>query len=414
MGDFRSIAAVTATLQRTLQDAVQTDVAGAIVTTVRPTDGESSNLPATGVNLYLYRVSPNPHWRNADLPARRSGGEPVQRPAAAIDLHFLLSFYGSDLTLEPQRLLGSAVAFLHGEPLISRSQIAATVADPTKPFLAGSDLAEDVEQVRVVPAPLTLEEVSRLWSVLLQTKYVLSVCYQASVLLIEQQVTTKPALPARAVNFATVPLRQPYIRRVVSQAGEDAPILSGSAVAVEGDDLRSDLTIVTVDGIEAASGTGNANRIGFPLPTSLRAGPHTVQVRQGVRVGAAASVRMGASSNLAAFVLQPAVTRTGSAYNIVISDVQGTGTGPRSATIAIQVQPAVASKQSATLEMLTAQGVAYVFMAAARTEDMTELQFAVSGVSAGSYLMRVRVDGAESPFDLDADRVAVAPAGTLP
>src|SRR5215210_8166176 len=158
MSDFTAIAAVTATLQSTLQEAVQADVSGATVSTVRPAEGENTNLPTTGVNLYLYQVSQNPHWRNEDLPTRRTNGEPVQRPQAAVDLHYLFSFYGGEVALEPQRLLGSTVAFLHAQPLLTRAQIEAAVADTSRPFLAGSDLAEQIDLVRFAPLSLSLEE----------------------------------------------------------------------------------------------------------------------------------------------------------------------------------------------------------------------------------------------------------------
>src|SRR4051794_22217124 len=113
MSNFLAVATVTATLQRVLQTSVQTDVAGATVTMVRPAVGQNTGLPATGVNIFLYQSSINPHWRNADLPTRRPDSEGMQRPQAGLDLHYLLSFYGTETTLEPQRLLGSTVAFLH-------------------------------------------------------------------------------------------------------------------------------------------------------------------------------------------------------------------------------------------------------------------------------------------------------------
>ncbi len=74
MSNFRAVATVTATLQRVLQSAIQTDVAGATVTTVRPGEGASANLPTTGINLFLYQVSQNAYRANEDLPTRRGAG----------------------------------------------------------------------------------------------------------------------------------------------------------------------------------------------------------------------------------------------------------------------------------------------------------------------------------------------------
>jgi hypothetical protein len=414
MSNFRSIATVTATLQRALQAAVQSDIPGAGVSTVRPGEGASTNIPATGVNVFLYQVSLNPHRSNLDLPTRRAEGDLVQRPQIALDLHYLLSFYGDDLKLEPQRLLGSTVAFLHSQPLITRAQIEAAVADNAKPFLANSDLAEQPELVRFTPLTISLEELSRLWSVLLQVQYVLSVAYKASVVLVERQVTPRPALPTRVLNLASIPLRQPYIQRVVSEAGEGVPLTPGAAVVITGLDLQGEVTQVEIDevGVDAA-GIG-ADHIKLNLPASLAAGPHSIQVRQGVEIGATSTPRLALASNLGAFVVQPIITRTAGNFDIAISNTQGNGAAARSAAIAVGVAPGVGPKQAATIELLKLQQVAYTFSAAPRTGSVTQLNFSVSGVTAGDYLFRVRIDGAESPLELDANRTPIAPKGTIP
>lgn len=414
MSNFRAIATVTATLQRVLQSAVQTDVAGATVSTVRPAEGQNTNLPTTGVNIFLYQVSTNPHSRNADLPARRPDGELAQRPQAALDLHYLFSFYGDELSLEPQRLLGSTVAFLHGQPLLTRGQIEAAIADTTKPFLADSDLAEQIDLVRFTPLGMSLEELSRLWSVFLQVHYVLSVTYKASVVLVERQVTPRPALPARGFNLAAIPLRQPYIGRVVAQAGQGAAITPGSAIDIEGLTLQEAVTRVEIDGAPVPTTEVRANRIGLTLPSDLSAGPHGIQVRHGVDIGAPGVQRMVFGSNLGTFAVQPLISQTGGSYDITLSDVQGTGLAPRSATATIDVAPVVRPGQTVTLELLTPAGVAYTFMAPPRPGDTAQLVFAISGVAAGDYLFRIRVDGAESPLELDANRTPIAPRGRIP
>src|SRR5258706_13084265 len=107
MSNFLAIATVTAALSQILQAAVGPDVPGATVTTLRPNG--SGNAPATSVNIYLYQVMHNAALSNADLPTRRTGGDLMQRPVAALDLHYLLTCYGAEAQLEPQRLLGSAV-----------------------------------------------------------------------------------------------------------------------------------------------------------------------------------------------------------------------------------------------------------------------------------------------------------------
>jgi uncharacterized protein DUF4255 len=414
MSNFRAIATVTATLQRALQAAIQSDVAGATVSTVRPAEGTNTHLPTTGVNLYLYQVSQNPHRSNLDLPTRRSAGDLVQRPQIALDLHYLMSFYGDDLALEPQRLLGSTMAFLHSQPMITRSQIEAVVGDNSKPFLAQSDLADQPELVRFTPLTISLEELSRLWSVLLQVQYVLSVAYKASVVLVERQLTPQPVLPARTFNLSAIPLRQPFIRQVIADAGEDLPITPGAAIRIIGADLQGLATQVAIDGTQVNTTEVTGNHITLNLPATLNAGPHRVQVLQGVQFDPVSTPRIVLKSNLGVFVVHPTITQAAGQFNVAIANVQGTGAALRSATVTIGVAPAAAAGQMATLELLQLQQVAFTFAAASRTSAVSQLVFPISGVPAGDYLFRVRLDGAESALQLDANRVPIAPKGTIP
>ena len=140
MSNALAVATVTATLRWTLQSAVDQDLAGANVTAARP--GASTNgTPARGVTIYLDQVTPNAAWRNQDLPARRADAQLAQRPRAALNLHYLLAFYGDDNELEPQRMLGTVVRTLHTWPVLTRQMIRETVTNPTLSFLAGSNLA---------------------------------------------------------------------------------------------------------------------------------------------------------------------------------------------------------------------------------------------------------------------------------
>lgn len=204
MSNHLAVAAVTASLMRYLQGAVGADVGNAVVTAVRP-DGPNSGAPEVGVNIFLYQATPNVAWRNQDLPTRRPDGSLNQRPQIALDLHYLLTFYGDETLLEPQRILGSTVRALHTCPLLTRQEIRGAVA--ANAFLAGADLADEIETVKFTPQPLTLEELSKLWSVLFQTTYTLSMAYDASVVLItadSQPSMVQPVLTPAIRVFPSV------------------------------------------------------------------------------------------------------------------------------------------------------------------------------------------------------------------
>src|SRR5262245_40900609 len=118
MSNHLAVASVTSALQTFLGDAITAScIEGASVKHMRP---DSVAPTAKCINAYLYRISPNPQWRNADLPTRQADGTPVQRAVAAIDLHYLFSFHGADDDFEPERLLGATVQLLHTRPVLSR------------------------------------------------------------------------------------------------------------------------------------------------------------------------------------------------------------------------------------------------------------------------------------------------------
>lgn len=200
MSNFLAIATVTETIRQILQAATDPDksgVLGATVTAVRPVTG--SAVPAVGVNLFLYQVTPNGALRNADQPNRRGDGTILESPQIALDLHYLLTFYGKETEYEPQRLMGVVLRCLNSHPLLTRENIQNTKTSVS--ILSTSNLDEQIERVRLHMVPMNLEELSKLWSVFFQTPYVTSVAYQASVVLIRGEEVPQTALPVLIRNL---------------------------------------------------------------------------------------------------------------------------------------------------------------------------------------------------------------------
>ena len=190
MSNALAIATVTTALAQIVRTAAQSVVNGADVLTGRP---DPAATPAHRIHLFLYQVSPNAVMRNNDLPTRSSDGKVVTRPTVALDLHYLLAFYGSETELEAQRMLGAVARDLHSRPLLTRSMIQGAIA--SQPFLSGSNLADAVEQVKFTPLGVSLEEMSKIWSIFYQIPYALSIAYQGTVVLIESEEAAQPALP---------------------------------------------------------------------------------------------------------------------------------------------------------------------------------------------------------------------------
>ena len=401
MSNHLAIATATASLRRSLQGAVTRDVPGANVTTLRP-DAKGPPGNQAAVNIYLYQVEPNGALRNHDLPNRSPDGRLVGRPRVALDLRYLITCYGNERELEPQRLLGSVVRALHARPVLTDRMIQDTVSEPSNSFLAGSDLAADVEMVKLTPAPLTLEELSKIWSVFFQTPYALSVAYDGTVVFVETDDAPTSPLPVLRPDVYVLPFGEPVIERVRGPGGPRAPIMARAQVTLEGRGLRGDDTVVRVGNVEVTPQSVSESEIEFALPADLRAGVHAVQVVHRVAMGDPPRPRPRAESNVAAFVLAPRVSA------VTVSNRRGTGAQPRSANLTLTVDPRVRAGQRVVLllnELVTGprQPASFTFTAPPPASDTASVTVPVRGLPAGTYLVRLRVDGAESPLTVDDD-----------
>lgn len=414
MSNHLAVATVTGALHTQLLNATVL-VPGASVTTTRP-NGAAAN-PGPAINIFLYQVIPNAAYRNADLPTRRSDGQLVQRPQAALTLHYLLSFLGDETTLEPQRLLGAAVRQLHAHPLITAQDIIQTIANP--PYdgvLPASNLADEVDVVRVTPLGYSLEELSKLWSIFFQSPYVLSMAYQASVVLIETDDAPRPALPVQTRNLYVLPFRHPTIERVIAQSGENAPILSLSTLVIEGKQLRGDVTTIVIGGAEFVPAPANVapERITLAVPAGLRPGVQALQVTHPILMGLPppGTPHRGFESNVATFVLRPQINAP--IVVTTVPDPQGGGPLP-----ALQVGTDLIIGRNQRVVLLlnssaAVNGAAFSFLAPARSADSSLVAIAIANVPAGQYFVRLQVDGAESVLDLDTTSPSFGPTVTLP
>jgi len=220
MSNHLGVAAATAVLRRLLSEAVAAAPPGGVdsatVTTLRPQALAATDADVRGVNLYLYRLTPDGAAWAVDLPARRPDGALVARPAQAVDLHYLLTFSGDETALEPQRLLGQVVTALAVQPVLSRELFAETVREAAErdpqTWLQYADLADRAEAVRLSMLPLDVEDLMRLWSALCQSPYRLSMAYQARVVVLEGLVTPIAPVPVQdrglVVQLASEPARQ--------------------------------------------------------------------------------------------------------------------------------------------------------------------------------------------------------------
>jgi hypothetical protein len=174
-----AVATVTKALCRLLLDESQRSrdhVPGTRVTTL-PLD-KAQDEQGNRLNLFLYQVTVNGAWRNLDPPAwQRAGGQ--GSPPLAVDLFYLVTAYtpsGEEANLTSQQLLGQAMRIFHDHAVLNPS--------PHK----------QIEGIRITPQPLSLDEMSKLWTTF-QSQYRTSVAYQVSVVLVESEKEAVSPLP---------------------------------------------------------------------------------------------------------------------------------------------------------------------------------------------------------------------------
>lgn len=419
MSTAHAIAAVTKVLVRLFDEGIKaanlsgivgSDVAVSALSPQR-IDLSKANDP-NQLNVFLYLALPNSGGSSFDMPTRDATGGRVKNTPLALDLYYLVSSCGaSDFFAE--MILGHAMQVLHENPILARDAIRAKLAPsaiPTNPeiALADSGLADQAEQVKISPEKLSTEEISRLWSAL-GTEYRTSVAYRVTVVLIEALASTKTALPVLQRSVSVRALNTPLIERLAARAApdqparEDEPILPGSSLVIGGKRLLGEITRIVIDGetIAAPGAFFSEDYLGFPLPASLRAGPHGVHVAHDIAMGVPPTPHSGAVSNVVAFLLRP----------VIVPPVTATAT-----TITLRLQPLVTPKQK--LHLLLNElapppdrpARAFSFGApvdngidvAGGDSEADTVRFDYHAVPAGTFLVRLQVDGAESVLQTDS------------
>jgi hypothetical protein len=406
-----AIAAVTATMRHLLNQSLNPfgidDVLSDVRITAVPPHQVEADEPR--LNLFLYRAQPNPGWQQEDLPSRNDRGERISNPYLPLDLHYLITAHGAG-DFQGEILLGYAMQIFHEQPVFTRDLIREALdpnqfsnADPLRQLmtvLAASELADQFEQIKLSLHTPASEELANYWSAM-QSGYVPTACYKASVVLIRSRRTTSPGLPVRQFTLDVVPISQPVLEQVVPVGPPGSPVVVGTTLTVRGQALRGLDTRLRLGAVEISGGnlTVTNERITFAVPNVARAGVQGVQVLHYRPLGTPPQPRLLFESNILALVLQPRLNGA--------PQEQAAASGvPRK--LLVTVEPLVAPNQRGTL-LLTETGVAAprAFTADADPRPATapptaQLAFTIPDTLAGDFLVRVRVDGAESPLTFDA------------
>jgi hypothetical protein len=206
-------------------------------------------------------------------------------------------------------------------------------------------------------------------------------------------------LPVKDRRLYALTMREPRIDAVENSVDANAPIVVGTKLAIVGRQLVGQATEVLVSAQLATIESVTPERIVADQPVGLRAGVQAVQVAHKIPMGdpPPGPLHRGFESNVAAFVLQP--TFGGLTFNPAPA-----GVAPYTGAATVTVTPAVGRSQRILLLLnsrTTTPVHSYAFVADPRASDAAPIVVQLTNVVRGDYFVRVQVDGAESPVQLD-------------
>lgn len=386
MSNSLAIAAVTATLSRVIDRGLDVLLPGAQVST-KPLDKARNGTTQNQVNVFLYQTMPSTAWRNMDIPGQVKPGERGHTPLA-LDLYYLLTAYGrNDDDIEGHQTLGLAMSILHDHTVLDRGEIELA--------LNGSDLHNQVERVRIIPHPMGLEDLSKLWTTF-QSEYRISAAYQVSVVLIESTRPTKAALPVLTRGpadqgvFSQPDLIPPFptITEVITPNPDQPAFELGDDLILRGHNLAGDnlallfkhARLTDTVRIDAVTGTDTELRATLPTdPNSMPAGFYTVLAEIGQN-GPPERVTM---TNEGAVSI--ALTVTSALPASITRNPNGR------AVLELQCSPQVEPNQQVDLLLGDRQ-----IEAQARQNPTRQVRFQIDNAPLGTFFIRLRIDGVDS------------------
>lgn len=411
-----AIAAVTAVLKDLLNDGLlnhDLSSIGSFSVTALPPDRISTgqNEP-NQLNLFLYQVTPNLGWRNVGLPSRDGNGVRLTNAPLALDLHYLLTAYGAQ-DLNAEVLLGYSMQLLHETPVLSRAQLRTVLGAPSPvngtisplPSIFGAltaiDLADQIELIKISPVFLTTEELSKIWTAM-QARYRPSMAYMASVVLIQADNLGQAALPVlkrgpndRGPTAVAAPF--PTLASVRPAPSELLPAMRlGDDLLVTGSHLDASGSITAVFENSRAQLSREIGPVVADSPSKL-----TVHVPS---IGEDADAMHEWAIGLYKLMLRisrpnlPEWTTNSVAIALApLIEVAPLNAAPGNINLTVTCTPRLLPEQEQHASLIFGtRAVLPDTVTQGGPTDPTTLDFTIPNVSAGEYLVRLRVEGIDS------------------
>ncbi|MFZ0312672.1 MAG: DUF4255 domain-containing protein [Candidatus Korobacteraceae bacterium] len=241
-----------------------------------------SSTAENQVNLFLHLVTPNAAWRNVGYASLSSdGASAIGNPPLALDLHYLLTAYGSE-PWQAEALLGFALMMLHQAPVLTRSDVDAALSArsgssypyagyPLNATIGLCGIGDQVEMLKITPESMGREEMAWLWTAL-KADYRPTFPFQVSVALLQPDQATSFALPVLKTVFSATASPPSLILSIQTQSGQPAA-QQGESVTLTGEFLSSANQVLLTHTklgtqLKLTPSDVTANSLTFQLPAS--------------------------------------------------------------------------------------------------------------------------------------------------
>lgn len=390
-----AVAAATVTLADRLHVLIGDAVPGARVTTLNP-GSESLRGGDPIVNLYLFRTARNGFVSNYDLPTRTAAGKPLASPVMKLDLDYMITFFGDDAKLDPQRLLGLVVGGLNAEPFIKRNALRAAIA--STPWLGGAPDPElPVDEIRVTPLNMPPDAMARLWSEFVHVPYQLTQLYTVTPVSLVTVLSVEPMLPVRRIGMHAVPSSQIAIISIVNATDPELPLQGGGKMAIRLVNPAQPGLAVKLNGVAAQGVKAGFDADGFAAllvdltasqPGPLTAGPLSVQVTD---TSTSPPKRLAAESQIVHTSIVPSFAQPPTVANRQLLATMTLPVPPESVADALLFPRGAPQLPSRSIPCLP------------RAAPSTSLVAPLAGVPAGKYLVSIEIDGVATLLDFSGE-----------
>ena len=405
MGNFTIISAVTTILQNILQREVQDEVGTILNVSARAPHTIKSDPDDNGLNIYLFLVTNNSGYSNLDLPRRDSNYRLISNPLLGLDLHYLLTPFTNDNDeILSQQILASTMRVLHENSVLTKSLLKKEfelieASDPNNKILK-SGLKEQVESVKIMHKPLSVEELTKLWSSYSQTNYRLSIAYLAMPILIESIKEPVVPLSVQERKIFVSQMKPPVIERIEPTILQWESNNVKRRIEIIGKNLNAEIMrvvigkelIIPLDLLVEIS----ENKVIAELPEELGVGSKRIQIVHGFTdedncMDNFDTQHLKYESNSLPLVITPRILTTFPIQVLIDTKFN------------VQFEPPLEEDQKVQV-MIGEESFPQNTVA-----GQTTISIDTSGFSPGRFLFRLRVDGADSLLVSGPDNTYVGP-----